>query len=165
MGSDQVEERMSENTAFLVARRRNEQHRNGAAWLKILMARTGLGGGVEFVEAAQSLAMQTAVEALMRKRSGDWRRTSGLSFQAAKTVWESCVVQRTDDRLQCYLHHSKDFAFSAKARDFSGRLQSLLDLDADSVILAASDLSRGVAVDQYRKGHGMVFETDVWGAW
>lgn len=157
-----------ENTGFLVARRRNEQNRNGASWITELEQRIGLDAhAMRILEADTSVRRERERLDLIKSGllAGSVSRTSGLSLETALSAWDAATINCCDEDVVCELLHHPDFPIVVRAGRLQGKLQALIEYDGDTIGLSTLDLRKGIFVDMYSEHGSMVFEVDRWGEW
>lgn len=157
-----------ENMPFLVARRRNEQHRNGAAWALRIAGRMGIDPDqIRVLDADISVERERRKKVLVEDgiKSGAVKRTRLQSFEEAVSAWNNAVRSCPDEQLVCELLHFPDFPIVGQAHIFGAQLGALLELDGDTVTISSLSLTKGLSVDRSVGLSATEYELDQWGSW
>jgi hypothetical protein len=117
------------------------------------------------VEPDRSVAIEEEIFPFIQGglRSGDVKQYVHLSLPQAI---ERCVQHLDalgDDDVDVLLCRFPDFSFRCRARAVAGALQSLIELDGDTVTMVSDGHCTGVVIDvETESTAGGLYEVDVW---
>lgn len=158
---------MVPNTAFLIARRRNEHRRRASEFLTRLAERTGLGSDqVSLVDPARSVELEAAVYSHLREglATGAITRHCHLPLSEALSRFREPLEALGNVDVDVLLCRTPDFSFRCRAPVVVQGAQSLLEFDGDTVTVVAEGNSAGAVIDVETEALGrMVYEVDQWG--
>jgi len=158
---------MAPNTAFLIARRRNEQRRSACNFFSQLTRCTGLSADqAPLLDPAHSVELEAMVYSSLQQglATGSVTRHCHLPLPEAITIVRKSLGALGNVSVHVILCRTPDFAFRCSAPVALHAAQSLIEFDGDTVTIVAEDNSAGVVIDAETENQGqMLYEVDQWG--
>ena len=159
---------MNRNHKFLVARRRNEQQRNGERFLQRLIGTVGsVLADASYLDAIESMRLEGKVwrDVGAEMQDGSYERFSSLTVEDAERVWSAFVMEHWASNAMIFLSHYRDFVVKTRWENLAAiSIATLLKFDGDTVFVSYDEAASGIGFDLYKMADDTyAYEVDLWG--
>lgn len=157
----------SSGMRFRIARRRNEQVRNGERVVSEFCARTGLHvGAVRLLEPELAVTLEDRVNQRLREGmlDGSLDRARRQNVQLAVERVGRELATWPEERVCILFFARRDFPVALSRADAVRALPAAIEWDGDTVTICTEDGKRGVCCDVETEivGNTLSIEVDVW---